>query len=103
MADDSELRGPRSSRTIAKAGAGAKAIGGGKSKVGQGKVSKGGVVKGAGEGVIGPSKSGKTAIGNIEIGLIAKVRKPIPPPTRVAEDERKYSRARERERSRRGK
>ena len=34
-------------------------------------------------------------------GLIRKLRKPIPPPTRVAEDERKYSRARERERSRR--
>lgn len=34
-------------------------------------------------------------------GLIKKLRKPIPPPTRVVEDERKYSRARERERSRR--
>jgi len=34
-------------------------------------------------------------------GLINKLRKPIPPPTRVAEDERKYSRDRERERSRR--
>ena len=33
--------------------------------------------------------------------LIAKLRKPIAPPTRVAEDERKYSRARMRERSRR--
>ena len=36
-------------------------------------------------------------------GLIKKLRKPIPPPTRVVEDERKYSRARERERSRREK
>jgi hypothetical protein len=34
-------------------------------------------------------------------GLIRKLRKPIPPPTRVAEDERKYSRQRERERLRR--
>lgn len=34
-------------------------------------------------------------------GLIKKLRKPIPPPTRIAEDERKYSRARERERSQR--
>jgi hypothetical protein len=34
-------------------------------------------------------------------GLIKKLRKPIPPPTRVAEDEHKYSRARERERSQR--
>jgi len=42
-------------------------------------------------------------IGELKLGLIAKVRKPIPPPTRVAEDERKYSRARERERVRRGK
>ena len=33
--------------------------------------------------------------------LIAKLRKPMAPPTRVAEDERKYSRARMRERSRR--
>lgn len=32
--------------------------------------------------------------------LIAKLRKPMAPPTRVAEDERKYSRARMRERSR---
>jgi len=34
-------------------------------------------------------------------GLIRKLRKPIPPPTRVAEDERKYRRQRERERLRR--
>ncbi len=30
--------------------------------------------------------------------LIRKLRKPLAPPTRVAEDERKYKRARERER-----
>jgi hypothetical protein len=34
-------------------------------------------------------------------GLIRKLRKPIPPPTRVAEDERKYRRQRDRERLRR--
>lgn len=34
-------------------------------------------------------------------GLIRKLRKPIPPPVRVAEDERKYVRARERRRERR--
>ena len=34
-------------------------------------------------------------------GLIAKLRKPMAPPTRVAEDERKYSRSRMRERTRR--
>jgi hypothetical protein len=34
-------------------------------------------------------------------GLIRKLRKPIAPPTRVADDERKYSRPRERERLRR--
>jgi hypothetical protein len=34
-------------------------------------------------------------------GLIKKLRKPIPPPTRIIEDEHKYNRARERERSRR--
>jgi hypothetical protein len=34
-------------------------------------------------------------------GLIRKLRKPIAPPTRVAEDLRKYSRQRERERLRR--
>jgi hypothetical protein len=34
-------------------------------------------------------------------GLIRKLRKPIPPPTRVAEDERKYRRPRERKRLRR--
>lgn len=39
-----------------------------------------------------PKKSG---------GLIRKLRKPIPPPMRVAEDERKYVRARERQRERR--
>jgi hypothetical protein len=33
--------------------------------------------------------------------LIKKLRKPIPPPTRVAPDESKYSRARERELNRR--
>jgi hypothetical protein len=33
--------------------------------------------------------------------LIRKLRKPLAPPTRVAQDERKYSRARERERVRR--
>jgi hypothetical protein len=34
-------------------------------------------------------------------GLIAKLRKPMAPPTRIAEDDKKYSRARERERLRR--
>jgi len=34
-------------------------------------------------------------------GLIRKLRKPMAPPTRVAEDERKYRRARELERLRR--
>jgi hypothetical protein len=34
-------------------------------------------------------------------GLIRKIRKPIAPPSRVAEDERKYTRARELERLRR--
>jgi hypothetical protein len=34
-------------------------------------------------------------------GLIRKLRKPIPPPTRIVEDERKYSRPRQRERLRR--
>ena len=33
-------------------------------------------------------------------GLIGKLRKPIAPPTRVEEGERKYKRARERERLR---
>jgi hypothetical protein len=33
--------------------------------------------------------------------LIEKLRKPLAPPTRVAEDEHKYKRARERERQRR--
>ncbi len=33
--------------------------------------------------------------------LIRKLRKPLAPPTRVVEDERKYERARERERIRR--
>ena len=33
-------------------------------------------------------------------GVLARVRKPVPRPTRVAEDERKYSRARERDRLR---
>ena len=41
----------------------------------------------------GRGKSGKS--------LIRKVRKPIAPPMRVAEDERKYRRERERERLRR--
>jgi len=37
--------------------------------------------------------------GKSEAGaLIRKLRKPVAPPTRVAEDERKYSRARERQR-----
>jgi hypothetical protein len=35
-------------------------------------------------------------------GLIRKLRKPLAPPTRVADDERKYLRARERERNQRG-
>ncbi|MBF6559753.1 MAG: hypothetical protein IVW56_05625 [Candidatus Binataceae bacterium] len=35
-------------------------------------------------------------------GLIKKLRKPLAPPTRVAGDERKYLRARERERIQRG-
>jgi len=35
-------------------------------------------------------------------GLIRKLRKPLAPPTRVADDERKYLRARERERIQRG-
>jgi hypothetical protein len=34
-------------------------------------------------------------------GLIKKLRKPMAPPTRVAEDERKYNRAREQESARR--
>jgi len=34
-------------------------------------------------------------------GVLRKVRKPMPPPTRVADESRKYSRARERERQRR--
>ena len=37
----------------------------------------------------------------ISQGLLRKVRKPMAPPTRVAEDTRKYERARERERLRR--
>ncbi|MGA2411161.1 MAG: hypothetical protein ABSG46_12330 [Candidatus Binataceae bacterium] len=84
MANDSESRGPRSSRTIAKPVVSSAKAKNDKSKADQAQTGNG--------------QSGKT-----EIGLIAKVRKPIPPPTRVAEDERKYSRARERERSRRGK
>ncbi|HUA35869.1 MAG TPA: hypothetical protein VMA09_19825 [Candidatus Binataceae bacterium] len=36
-----------------------------------------------------------------QLGLISKIRKPTAPPTRVAEDERKYSRKREAERMRR--
>ena len=43
----------------------------------------------------GRGKSGKSG------ELIRKLRKPIAPPMRVAEDERKYRRARERERLRR--
>ena len=55
-----------------------------------------------------PSKAadGSKASGQANVGsggLIKKLRKPIPPPTRVAEDERKYKRAREQERSRREK
>jgi hypothetical protein len=34
-------------------------------------------------------------------GLIRKLRKPLAPPSKVEEDERKYKRARERERLRR--
>jgi len=34
-------------------------------------------------------------------GVLRKVRKPIPPPTRVVEDDRKYDRAKEHERERR--
>ena len=34
-------------------------------------------------------------------GIIRKLRKPIAPPSKVEEDERKYKRARERERLRR--
>lgn len=33
--------------------------------------------------------------------IVRKLRKPIPPPSKVEEDERKYKRARERERLRR--
>lgn len=73
MSTNNELRPARGSRTIAKPAAG-KAAMGGKTR--------------------GPS-------GTSQGELIKKLRKPIPPPTRVAEDERKYSRARERERSRR--
>ncbi|HEX4209385.1 MAG TPA: hypothetical protein VHY56_03260 [Candidatus Binataceae bacterium] len=72
MATDNELRPARGSRTIAKPAS---------SKAGTG------------------SKAGGDSSASGE--LIKKLRKPIPPPTRVAEDERKYSRARERERSRR--
>jgi hypothetical protein len=70
--DNNELRPPRSSRTIAKPAA-AKAAAGSRTR----------------------GRAGASS------GLIKKLRKPIPPPTRVAEDESKYSRARERERSRR--
>jgi hypothetical protein len=47
------------------------------------------------------SKPAAGSQGRSGSGLIKKLRKPIPPPTRVVEDESKYSRARERERSRR--
>ena len=58
-----------------------------------------------GSRTIAKPAAGKNAVGSqarsSSGGLIKKLRKPIPPPTRVVEDERKYSRARERERSRR--
>ena len=73
MSTNKELRPARGSRTIAKPAAG-KATAGSKAR-GRADASSG--------------------------GLIKKLRKPIPPPTRVVEDERKYSRARDRERSRR--
>jgi hypothetical protein len=72
MSINKELRPARGSHTIAKPAAGKSAVGG---------KTRGGADASSG-------------------GLIKKLRKPIPPPTRVAEDERKYSRARERERSR---
>ena len=36
-----------------------------------------------------------------KLGLISKIRKPVAPPMRVADDERKYSRKREAEQVRR--
>lgn len=57
--------------------------------------SKTGAAKQRGSDGHGPAdKTGEVG------GLIAKLRKPMAPPTRVAEDERKYSRARMRERTR---
>jgi hypothetical protein len=73
MSTNKELRPPRGSRTIGK-------------PTGS-KVAVGGKTRGRADAASG--------------GLIRKLRKPIPPPTRVAEDERKYSRAREQERARR--
>ena len=35
-------------------------------------------------------------------GLMKKVRKPVPPPTRIEDDTKKYKRAKEKERLRRG-
>jgi hypothetical protein len=46
-------------------------------------------------------KKGKLPLKSAAGELIKKLRKPIPPPTRVVPDERKYSRARERELNRR--
>jgi hypothetical protein len=43
------------------------------------------------------SKKGKQPLTSQSGALIGKLRKPMPPPTRVAPDDRKYSRARERE------
>lgn len=49
------------------------------------------------------AKKGK-GVAKLKAGdLIRKLRKPMAPPTRVAPDESKYSRARERERIRRTK
>ena len=71
MSTNNKLRPARGSRTIVKPAASKASVG-------------------------GNTRSGDASSGS----LIKKLRKPIPPPTRVAEDERKYSRARERERSR---
>jgi hypothetical protein len=43
------------------------------------------------------SKKGKQPLTSKSGALIRKLRKPMAPPTRVAPDESKYSRARERE------
>jgi len=47
------------------------------------------------------AKKGKGVAKSKAGGLIKKLRKPMAPPMRVAPDESKYSRARERERNRR--